>query len=125
MVVEMPRLEIQLNLTKTKSLKSRAQCKQLKWHKKRLQCKLLFICPESHRSVSFTILAKGRCFFGPSAKGLRSCRSLNLLQRNKLVLRGGIVGGLHPPKVFKNVTNHVFSFRIEIFCNKSRGVTRR
>jgi hypothetical protein len=30
----------------------------------------------------FAILAKGRCFFGPSAKGLRSFRSLNLLQRN-------------------------------------------
>jgi hypothetical protein len=32
-----------------------------------------------HLSLTFTILAKGRCFFGPSAKGLRSCRILNLL----------------------------------------------
>jgi hypothetical protein len=32
-----------------------------------------------YMSLTFAILAKGRCFFGPSAKGLRSCRSLNLL----------------------------------------------
>jgi hypothetical protein len=63
----------------------------------------------SGMSVSFAILAKGRCFFGPSAKGLRSRRSLNLLQGNKLILRGATVGGLHLPKVLKNVTNHMFS----------------
>jgi hypothetical protein len=28
---------------------------------------------------TFAILAKGRCFFGPSAKDLRSRRSLNLV----------------------------------------------
>jgi hypothetical protein len=55
----------------------------------------------SDMSVSFTILAKGRCFFGPSAKGLCSRRSLNLLQRNKLILRGATVGGLPLPKVLK------------------------
>jgi hypothetical protein len=60
-------------------------------------------------SVSFAILAKGRCFFGPSAKGLRPCRSLNLLQRNKSILQGAIVGGLPLPKVLKNVTDHMFS----------------
>jgi hypothetical protein len=32
-----------------------------------------------YMSLTFAILAKGRCFFGPSAKGLRSRRSLNLL----------------------------------------------
>jgi hypothetical protein len=32
-----------------------------------------------YRSLTFTILAKGRCFFRPLAKGLRSRRSLNLL----------------------------------------------
>jgi hypothetical protein len=63
----------------------------------------------SGMSVSFTILANGRCFFGPLAKGLRSRRSLNLLQRNKLILRGATVGGLPLPKVLKNVTNHMFS----------------
>jgi hypothetical protein len=63
----------------------------------------------SYMSVSFAIVAKGRCFFGPSAKGLRSCRSLNLLQRNKLILRGATVGGLPLPKFLKNVTNHMFS----------------
>jgi hypothetical protein len=55
----------------------------------------------SHDFERFTILAKGRCFFGPSVKGLRSCRSLNLLQRNKLIMRGATVGGLPLPKVLK------------------------
>jgi hypothetical protein len=62
-----------------------------------------------YMSVSFTILEKGSCFFGPSAKGLRSCHSLNLLQRNKLIWRGATVGGLSLPKVLKNVTNMFFS----------------
>jgi len=30
-------------------------------------------------SVNVAILAKGRCFFGPSAKSLRPFRNLNLL----------------------------------------------
>jgi hypothetical protein len=63
----------------------------------------------SRMSVSFAILAKGRCFFGPSAKGIRSCRRLNLLQRNKSILRGATVGDLPPSKVLKNVTNHMSS----------------
>jgi hypothetical protein len=63
----------------------------------------------SRRSVSFAILAKGRCFFRPSAKCLRSRRSLNLLQRNKSILRGATVGGLPPPKVLKNVINRMSS----------------
>jgi hypothetical protein len=32
-----------------------------------------------YMSLTFTILGKRRCFFGPSAKGLRSRCSLNLL----------------------------------------------
>jgi hypothetical protein len=32
-----------------------------------------------YMSLTFAILAKGRCFFGPSAKGLRSRCSLNLI----------------------------------------------
>jgi hypothetical protein len=63
----------------------------------------------SYMSVTFAILVKERCFFGPSAKGLRSRRNLNLLQRNKLILRGATVGGLPLPKVLKNMTNHMFS----------------
>jgi hypothetical protein len=62
----------------------------------------------SHGSEGFAILAK-RCFFGPSTKGLRSFLSLNLLQRNKLILRGAIVGGFRPPKVLKNMANHLLS----------------
>jgi hypothetical protein len=61
----------------------------------------------SFMSVPFTILVKGMCFFGPSAKGLRSRRSPNLLQRNKLVLRGATVGDLLP-KALKNMINHMF-----------------
>jgi hypothetical protein len=52
-------------------------------------------------SMTFAILAKGRCFFEPSAKGLRPRRSLNLLQTNKLILQGATVGGLPLPKVLK------------------------
>jgi hypothetical protein len=63
----------------------------------------------SSMSVSFAILAKGRCFFGPSAKGLRPGRSLNLSQGSKLIPRGAAVGGHPLPKVLKNVTNHMFS----------------
>jgi hypothetical protein len=59
--------------------------------------------------VSFAILAKGRCFFEPLAKGLCSRRNLNLLRKNKLTLRGATVWGLPLPKVLKNVTNHLFS----------------
>jgi hypothetical protein len=59
-------------------------------------------------SVSFAILAKGRCFFGPSAKGFRPGHSLNLLQGSKLILRGATIGGLSLPKVLKTVTNHMF-----------------
>jgi hypothetical protein len=33
---------------------------------------------EPYMALTFAILAKGRCFFGPSAKGLLSCRGLNL-----------------------------------------------
>jgi hypothetical protein len=35
-------------------------------------------------TVSFAILAKGRCFFGPLAKGLRSHCSLNLLTKKQI-----------------------------------------
>jgi hypothetical protein len=31
-----------------------------------------------YMSLTFAILAKGRCFFGPSATDIRSCRSLYL-----------------------------------------------
>jgi hypothetical protein len=51
--------------------------------------------------------SEGKVFFGPSAKSLRSRRTLNLLQRNKLILRGTIVGDLSLPKVLKNMTNHL------------------
>jgi hypothetical protein len=43
--------------------------------------------------VLFAILAKGRYFFGPSAKGLRSGRSLNLLQRKQINTARGYCWG--------------------------------
>jgi hypothetical protein len=67
-----------------------------------------------HLSLTFAILVKGRCFFGPLAKGLRSRRSLNLLN-NKLILRGATVGGLHLPKVLKNMTNMLSRI---VYCHR-------
>jgi hypothetical protein len=71
-----------------------------------------------HLSLTFTILPKGRCFFGPSTKGLRLCRSLNLLN-NKLILRGATVGGLHFRKVLKNMTN---MFSNIVYCHRKLRV---
>jgi hypothetical protein len=62
-----------------------------------------------HDTERLSILAKGRCFFGPSAKGLRSFSSLNLLQRNKLILRQATIEGLPLQKVLKNMANHLLS----------------
>jgi hypothetical protein len=91
-----------------------------RWHEKYSRHGLLYIyiyilrAPQlrgSHGSELFAILAKGRCFFGPSAKGLRSRRSLNLLHKNKLILRGPTVGGLPLPKVLKNIINYLFQHK--------------
>jgi hypothetical protein len=60
-------------------------------------------------SLTFAILAKGRCFFGPSAKGLRSRRSLNLLNAKQINTARGYCWGLPLPKVLKNLTNMFFS----------------
>jgi hypothetical protein len=46
-----------------------------------------------YMSVSFAILAKGRCFFGPLAKGLRSHRSLNLLTKKQINTARGYCWG--------------------------------
>jgi hypothetical protein len=62
-----------------------------------------------HLSLTFAILAKGRCFFGPSAKGLCSRQSEFVKCKNKLILRGATVGGLPLLKVLKNLTNMFFS----------------
>lgn len=60
-----------------------------------------------HDPEGFAILAKRMWFFVPSTKGLRSFRGLNLLQRNKLLLRGATIGGLRLTKVLKNTANHL------------------
>ena len=104
MVVEMLKLEIQLNSLKqatemAQEILTRAQ--EILTMQASIYMSRTPQCGGSHMSVSFAILAKGRCFFGPLAKGLRSRRSLNLLQRNKSIMRGATVGGLPPLKVLK------------------------
>jgi hypothetical protein len=56
-------------------------------------------------SVTFAILVKGRCLFGPLAKGLRSHRSLNLLTKKQINTARGYCWGPSLPRVLKNVTN--------------------
>jgi hypothetical protein len=68
-----------------------------------------------HFSLTFAILAKGRCFFGPSAKGLHSRQSEFVKHKNKLILWGAIIGGLPLPKVLKNTTNMFFSI---VYCHR-------
>jgi hypothetical protein len=84
-------------------------------HENYLRHNLLYIYTQSptaqwvpwFRMIRYS--SEGKCFFGPLAKGLRSRRSLNLLQRNKLILRGATFRGLTLPKVLKNLINHLFS----------------
>jgi hypothetical protein len=46
-----------------------------------------------YMSLTFAILAKGKCFFGPSAKGLRSRHSLNLLIQKQINTASGYCWG--------------------------------
>ena len=41
-----------------------------------------------HLPLTVAILAKGRCFFGPSARSLRPCRNINLLFQQINIARG-------------------------------------
>jgi hypothetical protein len=41
-----------------------------------------------HLSLTVAIPAKGRCFFGPSARSLRPCRNINLLFQQINIARG-------------------------------------
>jgi hypothetical protein len=61
-------------------------------------------------SLTFAILAKGRCFFRPFAKWYSFTLQSEFVKcKNKLILRGATVGGLSLPKVLKNLTNMFFS----------------
>jgi hypothetical protein len=60
-------------------------------------------------SLTFVILAKGRCFFRPSAKGLRSRHSLNLLIQKQIDTARGYCWGPSSSEGPKNVTNMFFS----------------
>jgi hypothetical protein len=111
----MPKLTIQSKLERARKFRTMNTVYATKMVQQMLSMRVPIYMPSasqlggSYMSVSFAILAKGRCFFGPSAKGLRSHHSLNLLQRNKLILRAATVGGLSLLKVLKNITNHLFS----------------
>jgi hypothetical protein len=65
-----------------------------------------------HLSLTFAILAKGRCFFGPSASGLSSHHSLNSLSQEQINTARGYCWGLHLPKVLKNTTNMFSKYNI-------------
>jgi hypothetical protein len=114
-LVGMPKLTIQSKLRRARKFRTMNTTYAAKMVHQMLSMRVPIYLPStsqfggSYMSVSFAILAKGRCFLGPSAKGLRSRHSLNLLQRNKLILRGATVGGLPLPKVLKNVTRNMFS----------------
>jgi hypothetical protein len=64
-------------------------------------------CVPRFRMIRYS--SEEKVFFEPSAKGLRSRRNLNLLHKNKLILRGATVGGLPLRKVLKNIIYQLFS----------------
>jgi hypothetical protein len=102
-------------LAKEKKAKMAIIAQTTRWHEKSPQRNLLYIYTQSptarwvprFRMICYS--SEGKVFFGPSAKGLRSHHSLNLLLKNKLILQGATVGGLPLLKVLKNMTNHMFS----------------
>jgi hypothetical protein len=69
-----------------------------------------------HLSLTFTILAKGRCFLDLRLKVFVQSQSEFITYKNKLILRGATVGGLRLPKVLKNTTNMLSSI---IYCHRN------
>jgi hypothetical protein len=63
----------------------------------------------SYMSVMFAIQAKGRCFFGPSAKGLRSHRNLKFVTKKQNNTARGYCWGPFSSEGPKNITNYMFS----------------
>jgi hypothetical protein len=68
-----------------------------------------------HLSLTFAILAKGRCFLDLWLKASFTSQSEFVRCKNKLILRGAIVGGLHLSKVLNNTTN---MFSNIIYCHR-------
>jgi hypothetical protein len=54
-----------------------------------------------HLSLTFAILAKGRCFSDLRLKTFVHVAVWIRCYKNKLILRGATVGGLHLPKILK------------------------
>jgi hypothetical protein len=83
--MQMPKLTNQAKSDRARKLKLEKIAQAIEMAHRMLSLRAPIYMPsalqlgEAYMSLTFAVLAKGRCFFGPSAKGLRSRRSLNLL----------------------------------------------
>jgi hypothetical protein len=110
-----------IKLAKEKKARMANTAQIARWYEKYSRHSLLYIYTQSpttwwvpqFRMIRYS--SEGKVFFGPSAKGLRSNRSLNLLQRNKLPLRGATVEGLPLPKVLKTCLTICFQHDIDYY----------
>jgi hypothetical protein len=68
-----------------------------------------------HLSLTFAILAKGRCFFGPSAKRPSFPSQSKFVKIQQINIARGYCWGPRLPKVLKNTTNIFSSI---IFCHR-------
>jgi hypothetical protein len=64
-----------------------------------------------HLLVTISILAKGKVFFWTFGLRPSFMSSSEFVDYNKLILRGATVGGLHLPKVLKNMINNVLQVK--------------
>jgi hypothetical protein len=83
--VQMPKLTNQAKSNRARKFKLEKIAQAIEMVQQMLSLRVPIYMPSAlqlggpYMSLTITILAKGRCFFGTSAKGLRSRRSLNLL----------------------------------------------
>jgi hypothetical protein len=83
--VQMPKLTNQARSNRARKFKLQKIAQAIVMAHQMLSLRVPIYMPSAlqlggpYMSLTFTILAKGRCFLGPSAKGLHSCHSLNLL----------------------------------------------
>jgi hypothetical protein len=82
--VQMPKITNQAKSERAREFKLEKIAQAIEMTHKMLSLRVPIYMPSvqlgrPYMSLTFAILAKGRCFFEPSTKGLRSRRSLNLL----------------------------------------------
>jgi hypothetical protein len=83
--VQMPKLTNRVRSNRARKFKLQKIAQAIEMAHQMLSLRVPIYMPSAlqlggpYMSLSFAILAKERCFLGPSAKGLRSHRSLNLL----------------------------------------------